>query len=462
MLDLRAVSDYHWCMRRMLDGVPVAWIASRGLPALLAVGCAPLLLACGAKTGLNTPDVVDVTMPMEAGVDAAQDAPLPLPDVPTPPSITICVPPDADGFSPITASLNLSPRIQVADVLFVVDRTGSMMDAIGNIRDGLESVIIPGLLAAIPDVHIGLVTHADFPIYPYGDPGDAVFALEQPLGSNYTAVQGAIANIIAQGGGDNPEAQVETLYQVATGEGFPPFISASGGCPSVGTGYACFRPNAEAVILQFSDAPFHNGPMNMGAASYPYDPLLFAPYPAPHAYETMLATLVSALHPRYIGINNGGDAPDTAQADMLQLAHDTGTVDSSGNPIGFTIGEDGVGLSQDVVTAVQTLTSETPFDVSAEAQDLNVAGASLLVLDIRPISATPMGNIARMDDTTFYSAVPGTQLMFAIDVDPTRTVPGPREQDFPVRIQFLADGRPSLGYSDILIVVPAIGGHCGP
>jgi hypothetical protein len=415
-----------------------------------ALVASALGVGCGAKTGLDTPDVFhDV-----ADVHDAVDVP---PDVPRPP-LQICVVP-TDANTPISAALDIAPTLAVADVLFMVDRTGSMTDSIANIRDGLTTVVVPGLLRAIPDLHLGLVTFADFPIYPYGEPSDIPFTLERPLSNQFSALQGSIRNIVAQGGGDNPEAHVAALYAVATGEGLPPFIPASGGCPSVGIGYPCFRPRAQPVIIMCTDAPFHNGPSRAGVtASNAYDPLAFAPNPAPHTYDEMLVQLNNRLHPHFIGINNGGaNNPQSSHDDLAQLARDTNTIGMDGQPIVFDINEDGSGLSDDIVTAVERLTSEVPFDVSARPIDLDQQGGSRLITAIQPVSANPMNHIARLDATTFYTVIPGTHLSFSVVVDPTRATPMAREQRLPVRIQFYGDGRPTLGYEDIVIVIPAMG-----
>jgi hypothetical protein len=55
--------------------------------------------------------------------------------------------------------------------------------------------------------------------------------------------------------------------------------------------------------------------------------------------------------------------------------------------------------------------------------------------------------------------VPGTRLTFTLEL----ISPLPRtnvEQRFPARVQFLGDGRASLGWRDIEIVIPAVDRTC--
>lgn len=410
---------------------------------LALAALATAITACGAKTGLETPDVEVVDV-----VDAT-DVQMPEPD--------ICLEPQPDaGFYRV--NLQTNAQVAVADVLFVIDRTGSMDQEIDNVRQGLRTVIVPGLIHSIPDLNLGLVTYADFPIDPYGAPEDRPFSLERSMSSQFTALQGAIANVQANGGGDNPEAMVEALYQVATGEGLQPYIPAAGACPTLGVGYACFRPRAQPVIVVIADAPMHNGPVSAGD-SHPYDRTSFAPFSPPHTYADMISRLTTTLRPRVIGINSGLE-PFSGRRDLEQLARDTGTLGSNGAPLVFDIGPDGSGLSEQVVSAIQRLTAEVRLNtVSARAVD-DGSGGALLVRGVRPVSATPMSQIDHLDDTTFYNVVPGTRLDFELLLDQNLIVPGPTERRFVVRIEFLADGRPTLGTRDVVIVIPARGQMC--
>lgn len=423
----------------------VGWNSIRGASLLALMGA----VGCGAKTGLRVPDVPEFT-------DVSRDAPTDAPRR----DLCVNVIPDAGV---VTVDLLTRPQLSIADVFFVVDRTGSMEEEIDSIKLNLQRTIVPGIAAAIGDVQFGVATYADFPFEPYGDPGDVPFTLVTPIDRSLANVQGAVNSIRVGGGGDNAEALVETLFQVPSGEGYGAWIPPASPCGAPGrVGYGCLRPNAQTIFIVIADAPMHNGPD--GRAPYAtasftrplrcptYLPSCAAPR-GPHTYEEAVAALRN-VRARVIGIDSGR-APFSGQADLQRLARDTDTVTASGSPLVFTIGSDGRELDQRVVNAVQTFTQQVRFNASARVLDLDpTRPASSLVRAVRPSSASPASAITRIEGNTFVGVVPGTQLTFTIELEanvPRSSVP----QRFPARVQFLADGRPNLGYQDIEIVIPA-------
>ncbi len=419
---------------------------------------ATLLLAvlggCGARTGLRTPDVVTDSPPVD-------DVP------PRPPPTCIEVQPGTDV---VTVNLETRPQVSVADVFFLIDRTGSMDGEIDNIKANLQRSIVPAIARAIDDVQFGVATYADFPLrrpdgVEYGNiniPTDIPFTLVSPIDRGIANVQGAVDGIITGGGGDNPEAMVEALFQVASGEGYTPWITPRAACPVPGRlGYGCLRPNAQTIILLIADAPSHNGPFGSNAyvnTSFTTPALCPASLPAcaaargPHTYVEALAAL-RALNARVIGINSGA-GQYTGRPDLQRLAMDTGSVTAAGSPLVFDIGADGRDLDSRVVTAVETFTQQVRFNASARVIDLDPQRpASQFVVAVRPVSAAPAANIERLDMTTFYGVVPGTRLTFGLDLR-TNLPRMATAQRFPARVQFFGDGRPNLGSQDIVIVIP--------
>ncbi len=416
---------------------------------------ATLLLAvlggCGARTGLRTPDVLTDSPPVD-------DVP------PRPPPTCIEVEPGSDV---VTVNLETRPQVSVADVFFLIDRTGSMDGEIDNIKANLQRSIVPAIARAIDDVQFGVATYADFPLrapngIDYGDPTDIPFTLVSPIDRGIANVQGAVDGIVTGGGGDNPEAMTEALFQVASGEGYSPWITPRAACPVPGRlGYGCLRPNAQTIIILVADAPGHNGPFGSNAysnpsfttpASCPSTRPACAAARGPHTYFEAIESL-RTLNARVIGISSGV-APYSGRADLQRLASDTGSVTASGSPLVFDIGADGRDLDSRVVTAVETFTQQVRFNASARVIDLDPQRpASQLVVAVRPVSAAPTANIERLDATTFYGVVPGTRLTFGLDLrtDLPRMATAQR---FPARVQFFGDGRPNLGAQDIVIVIP--------
>ncbi len=410
---------------------------------------------CGARTGLRRPDVPTDRNAGDFDVER--------------PSEEVCVEVDP-GAGLVTVNLETRPQLSVADIFLVVDRTGSMDGEIDNIKTNLQSRIIPAIARNIRDVQFGVATYADFPIDPYGDPMDIPFTLVSTVDRSVANIQGAVNAIRVGGGGDNAEALTEALFQVSSGEGFPPWIPARSPCPVPGRlGYGCLRPNAQSIFIVVNDAPTHNGPTSRNAyvsATFTNPARCPSSLPncrsarGPHTYFEMIAAL-RAVRARVIGISSGV-SPFSGREDLLSIARDTGTVTAAGIPLVFDIGSDGRDLDARVVTAVETFTQQVRFNASARVLDLDAANpATPLVRAVRPVSASPMGNVVSIDATTFNGVVPGTRLTFAIDLQ--ASIPrGAAPRRIPARVQFLADGRANLGFRDIVLVIPSEAGEgCG-
>ncbi len=374
-----------------------------------------------------------------------------------------CVVLTPDG-GPLVVDLGLTADVQIADLFFLIDVTGSMNDEIENIQARLQDTIVPGIAARIPDVAFGVAVFADFPVELYGQSGlDTPFQLQLPISRDLVAVQGALDGLPRLNGQDGPESQVEALFLTATGEGVswpsgPGWsggsVPASAGCPSGGNGYACFRRDALPLIILFSDAPFHNG----STGGEPYGGWV----PNAHGYLEAVDALV-ALGVRVIGINSGGWY--NGREDLMNIARDTGTVDSGGSPLVFDIAPNGYGLGEQVVNAVNVLANDVRMDVDAYAQDVpgDAVDTRQLITSIRPLGAEPASGFARSDETTFYGVQPGTRLFFSVEIQNNGVVtPGPTAQRYPVRIVFRGDGRFRLGARQLDIVIGPDGtGLCG-
>ena len=236
------------------------------------------LFACGAKTGLEIPDAQ-----LDASMDATLDAGLPCVEIPF------------DG-GPVDLNVQTEAQLARADIVFLIDTTASMRDEINQIRGRLRDRLAPAIEAEIPDTQIGVATFEDFPVEPYGSDGprpDSPFRMLLPVTDDISQVQAAVNGIDLGNGVDDPESQVEALYQIATGEGLGSYIPASFGCPMGGSGYPCFRFDALPVVLLFTDQVFHNGP----GGSRPYDNRLI---PTPHTYNEAVLAL-NRLDIRVIG-----------------------------------------------------------------------------------------------------------------------------------------------------------------
>lgn len=412
-------------------------------------------IGCGSKTGLLTPDV-------PTDVQARDDVPS------NRDPLCVDVPP---GVGTVTVNLETRVQLAVADIFFVIDRTGSMQGEIDNIKANLQSTIVPSVARTIGDVQFGVATFADFPVDPYGETGDVPFTLVTPIDPSVPNVQGAVNGIRVDGGGDLPEATTEALFQVASGEGYAPWITPSSPCASPSrVGYGCLRPNAQSIFVLITDAPMHNGPsvrFNYTGSNFTSPARCPSNLPncranrGPHSYQEMIDA-VNRVHARVIGISSGTEGV-TGRDDMIRIAQDTGSVTSTGAPLVFDIGSDGRDLDSRVVSAIQTFTQQVRFNASARVLDLDPRrSVRAIVQGVRPLRADPMSNVTGTTADSFTGVVPGTRLTFAIDLAtdlPRMALP----QRFPARVQFYGDGRANLGSRDITIVIPAENGDgCQP
>ena len=410
--------------------------AIRLLPVLLFLGGTG---GCGARTGLPVPELEPE--PSEAEVP--------------------CIELPVGGRSALV-DLATDAELARADIFLLMDNTGSMDDEIAEITRSLRDRIAPLVFATIPDTEFGVGTFSDFPVSDafvnYGAPGDRPFELRRRMTDNLSAVQGALERIGLRAGGDDPESQLEALYQTATGEGVGEFVEPSLGCPGGGFGAPCFRDDAQPVVLLFTDAPFHNGPS---------DPDLDYEFglidPEPHSYRETVEVLTDN-HIRVIGMWSGDRA---WRRDLSTVVGDTGTLDRSGEPLVFDIGKRGQDLGTGVVDSLVELAAASVFDVRADAVDpepFDGVDVTDFVKQIVPVRAQPMSNVSGIDEDTssFLGVIAGTTVVFQVTLKAEGAVRLDRPQRFDLIVRFIGDGRTFLGEQPIELVIPSLDGEgCG-
>ncbi len=413
--------------------------ASRRLAVWIAIAALSIAAGCGAKTGLLGDDAEP---PLDTMVDAAEDVPV---DV-APPR---CIEVPEDGRA--VAEVEVSATLAVVDLFFLVDATASMFDEIENVRNGLTRTVVPAVRELIPDAAFGLALVGEFPVSPHGPDGISPYELRVPVTVDAGVVAAALLRLPSWGNFDDPEAHIEGLYQVATGDGLEPFIAPSVGCPRGGSGGACFRPEALPVVVLITDAPSHNGPPGVEPVS-PYAPVLGGA--RPHSYEDAIAALRElGVFVIGLGARDARGSPPTAH--LRAIARDTDALDGSGEPLAFDIGDRGR-VDERVVDAVQRLAGSTPLDVDVVVED--VAGdaydARELVTAIAASGAFPMSGVARLAGNEFFGVTPGTQLQASLTVS-AAGLPIPPGVRVPARVVFRAFSRSVIERVDVELVLGA-------
>lgn len=124
------------------------------------------------------------------------------------------------------------------DVVFVVDTTGSMGGAIGNVKADLPNIISAVESASGGDFRLGLIEfHND------------VHVIADLAGGNVDAVQAGINGLTASGGGAEPEASDEAVRTAV--EALPASARSAGNQ----TGdFSPFRSDATKIIILITDA----------------------------------------------------------------------------------------------------------------------------------------------------------------------------------------------------------------
>ncbi len=125
------------------------------------------------------------------------------------------------------------------DVQFLQDLSGSFGDDIANVRNLIPS-IVSALQAVQANSEFGSSTFVDKPISPFGAPGEWVYNTLLSLTTDATALTNAYSSMVIKNGMDEPEAQIESLMQLA-------LHSAEVG----------FRTDSARFVVLFTDAPFH-------------------------------------------------------------------------------------------------------------------------------------------------------------------------------------------------------------
>ena len=364
---------------------------------------------------------------------------------------------------PKNRDLTFNTNLQVADVYFLMDSTGSMSGAIENVVASLSSEIVPGLRDAIHDVQMGVGSMDDFNMSPYGDCGwaggcDEPFWHWQDITADDGAVLDALQQVLTNprgSGNDSPESYVPALWITATGNGMtdgganvPPKTTcfADGITP---VGYPCFRPDALPIVILVGDAPWHNGP---DPDPYPYE------FPTVGFNDAVSAFL--GIGARFIGVFVDRWGMYEGQEDMQAMASGTGTVDAAGTPLVSTSSDGSV--SADIIDMISTMASSTPQDVTTRSEDgptLDDYGfdARMFIKAITPVSAFPAEGIAGMDTETFFQVQPGTHVTFDVRFENTDFPPHETAAVFEATIVVVGNGVARLDSRTVIIIVPPDG-----
>jgi hypothetical protein len=367
--------------------------------------------------------------------------------------------PYMDPMGPQTRSFDFSTRIRSADIMFLVDTTGSMSSTINAVRSTLSTTIVPGIVRAIgpgADMRYGMAEHRDFA----NGGGDFALRVLQRLDANSMLSQAATSRLAAAGGGDGPEAQVAAMHSLLSGYGIPQYggsatrmaTAADCGGDAMAFGWGCFRPGRVPIIVLFSDADWHNGTSMPTGQFYTSAPAA--------ATWTQLVAEFRRREAYFIGI----DVLSTATYNnAIALARDSRTFDGAGMPIAFRGSPSSVAAN--VISAVTTLAQGTRQDVTrrgvGDPMETRLAAGHATndfmqrIVPLRGTPAAPTG-FDRFDATTFYNVSPSTVVTFEVTFfnDFHRNTSG-AAQLFRATIEVLGRASSVLDTIQVFVIVPA-------
>jgi hypothetical protein len=153
----------------------------------------------------------------------------------------------------LSAAAPPAPRAKtkgVADIVFLIDLTGSMAPVIDALRKNIE-VFIDSLgagdannAAPVKDWRGRVVGYRDI------ETDGAQWFVDNPFVRDAVALKAQLAALRAEGGGDEPESLLDALYKVATMEASP-----KGAQAEEPTRWR-YRSEAARVVVVFTDASF--------------------------------------------------------------------------------------------------------------------------------------------------------------------------------------------------------------
>ncbi len=316
-------------------------------------------------------------------------------------------------------TLAFSTSLQLGDVFFELDLTGSMDTELRSIRTEMTQIIDevtcspgedPGRTNCIPDLWVGFGWFTDA-----GDTASGYRALEvnHNLTDDIAAVTASIPGDTRDGG---DECQRRAAYCTVHGPGEPYCPVAvtvnrdEYPCPGPGIGFPCFRPDAARMLVLATDEGMDEDPIP--------------------DFDTVAEALLSAQI-TFIGINAEESHNPRVTSDLLEIATRTGSFNESGEPLVF-MGAD-ASMSEAVSEAIRTV-ARVPLDVTARAigsvEDGVNAADFIDYLEVNVSGEDPCSEWEELRDEdgdlrddTFIQIEPGTPVCWDVHVVQNDIVP---------------------------------------
>lgn len=421
--------------------------------------------------------------------------------------------PHQDKKGDKSSSLGFATDVPSLDVFFNVDTTKSMAEEIDQLQMSLSNEIIPGAQKEIENTHFGVGSFEDFPVIPYGSTGmpnpvtnekrpiDQPFRLLQPVTDKVDAVQKGVNALKVSSGGDLPESALESLYQIATGEGLSEPSPTDVPKNQNGVGGVEFRKGTMPVVVTITDAASHApGETDDGCGrDYNHSSLKGVVHSRKQTEDAlekicarviyvaseggttdkcdpvidgqMLATATkSRVHPSAWDQNR----PQNCAEDQCCTGKNGEGVAPDGDDglcsLVYRVDKDGNGLGKTIVSGLKSLAFFAPFDVAVEpkGESKSTEGVALpqgkTTLDfISKIEAESFGKLPlpglpepKIVEDHFENVTPGTEVKFKIRAFNDFVTEKPEPQVFRAKIGVKADQCEGLQLDEreVIFIVP--------
>lgn len=356
----------------------------------------------------------------------------------------------------VTRTYTFSLLVEGADVLFLLDNTGSMSDDINALSADLLEVI-EAVRAVVFNVNFGVAT---FQNYAGQSSNQWPFRLLQQLTSDAEAVQKTMSSLVAAGGSGSG---YEALFQAMTGRGYdencdmrldvtfevPPFVSEPGDAfggtsgdrydpadTSTGLlGGAGFRLGAYPLLVYIGDVVPNEPGINTAAN------VCGAPSTSRRATSSDVLAVAAATGTRIMGIYAAGDALGNMADHMTELAYASGALyDGDGDgeadePLVFSAEEPEV-MVDATISGISAAVSGGGF--GEVVLELANDEYGFLLQTQPPVMQDVAASSSLAFDLTFQGAVPARS----------------DDQIFEVTMRLIGDGATYLSERPLLIVVP--------
>jgi hypothetical protein len=298
------------------------------------------------------------------------------------------------GDAESTVVVTFETQVQMGDIHFLLDETGSMQGTLDNVKAGFSSVASQAG-SLIPNLTFGVSSYDDYNYGYMGSGSDKPYHPHQQQTTDLGAAQAALNGLYAGGGWDWPESTVEALYQAATGFGYDqncndnydgaddvrPFISqpfdafAGGGgsrysASVAGTGSLGgngYREGAVPILVYTTDATVRN------AFAYDQGPNGTSMTPGCiDANPAMLNAALNDINAKAIGV---AARTNDAVSAMTAIAQFTGSyLDFNGNgtddPGEYMVySSTSYNIVDQVIQGIEEFTANVTYNMSMEVDD---------------------------------------------------------------------------------------------